>query len=309
MRALWRWIVPCLLGLGTCATPPAPAPSVAETPVVAAVETSNEQPAPNAAAKADAAAPGSGPRSDPARFGCGKLECTSGEQTCCLASTDAVCIPSVPDGPRGTIGAFREQWQACDEAPFEHGYSLSGISRCDESVDCKAAEICCEQFLFSGATVNLCEPQPPSGETPCEFGERCVEGSPCRMPGTECRRGYCVKHVKQLKCSGSGTCSEGETCCGDPPRCRADNDCHERMPRITCTRPADCLAGQHCLHESYSGANCTGHVDFVTPSWLEERGLSLVCDNDSDCRRISCATGKPRCKPELPGTLRGCACP
>jgi hypothetical protein len=239
---------------------------------------------------------------------CADRTCVSGTETCCEASTDGVCLPTSKDGPRGATGALREQWEACDKAPFAHGYSLSGISRCDESVDCKSGEICCEQFLFSGGTINLCEPVLRSGQTPCEFGERCIEGSPCRMPGTQCERGYCIKLAKNARCDGA-TCAEGERCCGSPPQCKAASACGERDPRFTCMRPSDCVPGQHCVYAVNSGANCSGHVDFVTPNWFDERGLVIVCDRDADCR-ITCPNGKKqRCRPsEEQAWLKACGC-
>jgi hypothetical protein len=219
-----------------------------------------------------------------------------------------VCLPSSPDGPHGAIGFLSAQWEACDKAPYEHGYSMSGISRCDESIDCKSKQVCCEEFLFSGASVNLCAPELASGETPCEFGEPCVEGSPCRVPGTECRDGYCVKPVKQPRCDG-GPCADGESCCGEPLRCKPDAECAPRQPRIACSRPSDCVKGHHCVHASNSGSYCTGHVDVVTPNWLEERGLTVLCERDTDCRAKCQSGARMRCKPfEIPW-LKGCTCP
>ena len=298
------------LVLAACTRPqapsPAPASPVAEAPVPAPVATeSATPPAPTVDAPPDAASP---PVSDPGSFTCGKLRCVSGTETCCEASTDTVCLPSSPDGPYGAIGFLSAQWQACDKAPFEHGYSLSGISRCDESIDCAASRICCEEFLFSGATVNLCAPAQASGRSPCEFGERCVDGSTCRVPGTVCRDGYCIKPVAEARCDAE-TCAEGESCCGEPLGCKPHAACDPRQPRIACTKPDDCVAGHRCLYSESSGSACTGHVDLVTPNWLEDRGLAIVCTRDADCPGKCPRGAKMRCKPATLPWLRACACP
>jgi hypothetical protein len=285
---------------------PTPAPVETEEPPAPSVEL-------DAGTVSDAAASdaGSARKTDPSVFACGRQTCASGTQTCCEGNMGAECRPTEKDGPHGKIGFFKAQFEACSTALGARSDSLAGISRCDESVDCGKTDICCEQFLFSGGSVNLCESLPKNGKTPCEYGEVCVEGSPCRLPGTWCRRGSCVKELASLTCDGL-KCKSGQSCCGKPFTCKPDAECADREPRITCTRPGDCLSGQHCIVQSGPSAGCGNWVDFVTPGWFETSGVSLACEKDSDCAAAKCAGPPPkkmRCKQSDLDWIKTCACP
>lgn len=297
----------CLLECGRPAEPPATTPEVvASSDTPTDTEVGDSGAADVVAAKVvDAAA--ARPRSDPKTFACGHGTCASGAETCCQASDEGACIATLKDGPHGQIGFFKDQWEACDKAKLP--YSLSGISRCDESVDCSGNEICCEQFLFSGGSVNLCEAPNKNGATPCEFGEVCIEGSPCRIPGTACVRGYCQKPVENLRCTGSDVCGDGQSCCGEPLACKPHAECQPREPRISCTKPSDCIKGQTCVLESERSAYCTGLVDRITPGWWEMRGLQTVCEKSSDCVGVCQTKGqRMHCKDSAIYKMKACVC-
>jgi hypothetical protein len=274
-------------------------------------ESSLAPPATITAAAAPASAAASGPplettgaprgaRSDPARFRCGDSSCRSAKETCCSAGDKAVCLASsANDGPVGAVGYLKTQWEACEGAAKSLGRSMTRIDRCDESSDCQAGTICCEQFLFSGGEMNECEPAPSSGKTPCNYGERCIEDATCRLPGTRCIEGYCQKSVVDLRCD-QATCS-GSTpvCCNKPSGCQAASACPSES-RIRCTKNADCLAGQTCSVHG-SATECTG---LVIPT-----GLEPVCTRNADCRD-ACPDGKPaRCQASSVAWLKSCQCP
>ncbi|MBK7579614.1 MAG: hypothetical protein IPI67_05335 [Myxococcales bacterium] len=236
------------------------------------------------------------------RFRCGLASCQAAKETCCLAGNEGVCFASSPDdAPKGKVGYLKTQFDACNAASLPHGYSLSGIERCDESIDCAKGEICCDQFLFSGATISECVASKPAAPTPCEYGERCIESATCRLAGTSCVEGYCRKLVAKLRCD-QAPCADGEVCCGSPLGCRASAAC-EGYHRVRCNTDGDCVKGQRCFVSGY-GSDCIALLQ-------DPLSQQLVCRRDADCK-FPCpgAGGKlARCLPAEVTWLRSCQCP
>ena len=282
---------------------PLPAPS-AEAPPPAA------DPEPDAAAPDAAADASTKPDAPPAAppvgstaeyFRCGSSKCKAGSETCCGAGKAGVCVPSSPyDEPQGKPGYFKTQFEVCDkETVAKTGFSMSHVDRCDESIDCGKGEVCCDQFLFSGGTLGECTKLPPGGATPCDYGERCIESSTCKLPGSVCVEGYCRKPVPNLACGGAPCSGTTPVCCGDPLGCQSK--C-EDYKRILCAKRSDCLAGQDCVMTSY-GTQC---IRLYVPGAMQP-----LCARDGDCKR-ACADDPrkwTRCKPSDVPWLETCQCP
>lgn len=298
-----------ILAVAHC-TPPTPAPRAAP---IAAGGTSNAATVPDAgprdkdaaavlandAGPVDAAASAIGSNAE--RFRCGLSSCRVGPETCCLTGADGVCVASAPDSaPQGQVGYLLAQFEACSAAVAPGGYSLSGIERCDESIDCAAGRVCCDQFLFSGSTLSECVPLSKSGATPCEFGERCIESASCRLPGTLCVEGFCRKPVAKLDCDGA-VCLEGRVCCGDLGACRAAEACPSRN-RVHCTSDAHCVKGERCVVHGV-GSDC---IAVVQDALSQQR----VCRHEGDCARIRCSESgsRARCRTSAVPWLRSCQC-
>lgn len=132
--------------------------------------------------------------SDGSTFACGDQRCASGRETCCSIGTEGHCLTSSPkDGPSGSIGYLKTQWERCDKERFGAPGTFTAMAECDESIDCADGEICCSQFLFSGSEgLSACLP-PKAGGSPCDYGELCVEDGSCRTQGTRCRKSICTK--------------------------------------------------------------------------------------------------------------------
>lgn len=289
-----------------------PSPALTPTPTLrvepdADAATSNPIDSGAVVVAADAA-PKAALGTTPDRFRCGISSCRVGEETCCLAGNEGVCLRSSPnDAPHGQIGYLKTQFEACNAAELPHGYSLSGIERCDESIDCDKGQVCCDQFLFSGGTISECVALPPKGNTPCDFGERCIQSATCRMPGTTCIEGYCRK-ATIVRCGGV-TCDSGQVCCGDPSGCVAKASCQSHH-RVLCASDGDCVKGERCTVMG-AGANCLN---------LMQDALSqqLVCRSDADCKIVQCpavtpgappAGARARCRTSAVAWLKSCQCP
>lgn len=233
-------------------------------------------------------------------FRCGRATCHAHTETCCGAGEQGVCVRSSPnDAEQGSVGYLKTQFELCEQAVMAHGgHSLSHIARCDETIDCDSGQVCCEQFLFSGGTLSECTLLPPGGRTPCDYGERCIDAATCRLPGTTCVEGFCIKPVPELRCDGAN-CDGGLVCCSDPPGCQSTCESYKR---IRCTRDADCLAGQRCVMADH-GTAC---ARLIVPEAMQP-----VCTRDGDC-----PTGCPgapkmraRCLQSAISWLKTCQCP
>ncbi|HEY5956650.1 MAG TPA: hypothetical protein VIV60_08860, partial [Polyangiaceae bacterium] len=236
------------------------------------------------------------PISDPEHIHCGPKRCVVGTETCCGSSepSQSGCVPTIPPGKGDKVQLLASQIEACERAQL----STSMLLRCDESLDCRKNEACCEHFLYGGASASFCVPIKRPDRSPCQTVEICIEGSPCRAPGSACINGTCQKVVTSLPC-GMATCAPpNNVCCLDEMRCVAAGECN--VGALHCAHHSDCLKGQFC-EVSAVGTQCTGSI-----AW----GVAgSVCDKDADCASaILCNQKKPRCVPsEYPG-IRYCDC-
>jgi hypothetical protein len=237
--------------------------------------------------------------SDATRVQCGNHSCLVGQETCCGNTTDktdtgAACVATVPPGKGDHVQLLASQIEACEQAKLP----TSTLARCDESRDCRNNEACCENYLYSGAGANFCVPIQQPSRSPCPINEVCIEGSPCRAPGSVCINGTCQKVVGSLPC-GTATCTPPKNvCCLDAMSCAAPSEC--RVGALHCAHHSDCLKGQFC-EISVLGTQCTGHI-----AW----GVAgSVCEKDADCGPdVFCKQNKPRCLlSEFPG-VRYCGC-
>ena len=244
------------------------------------------------------------PVSDPKAFACGSRTCLVGQETCCAYEGEGHCLKSSPDdGPKGAIGYLQTQWAACDKETFAKSSRFNRLARCDESLDCSGQQVCCLDFLYSGSDgLADCMPLRRDGRTPCDFGEQCIPGSPCRLPGTVCEEGHCVKPVPNFPC-GAAPCGRGEVCCGGNRGCEPAEGCpyHERMQ---CRSAKDCLPGQMCIYDAGNTICTAGYPEGGV-------GIPVVCKSDSECKS-SCDTmggGHERCVESDVSWLKRCQCP
>lgn len=228
--------------------------------------------------------------SDPDSFECGDTRCRSGLETCCANGREGTCLPLVNDAPVGEPGYLKTQWEYCDEVKFPLQASFDRMARCDESLDCEPNHVCCEQWLFSGSSgLADCKPMLPSGETPCDFGETCIEGSPCRTPGTECVSGMCRRKLAERACGPERCSGDAPVCCSEPQGCAAEGAC-PRDKRLRCTSHADCVKGETCRVSGPGSTTCAKAV--VHPDYTP-----YVCKKDRDC---------PNPCTSMPGTKAVC---
>jgi hypothetical protein len=242
---------------------------------------------------------------DPNTFACGGQTCRVGQETCCAYGDEGHCLPSRTDeGPKGAIGYLRPQWEACEKETFAQATRFDRIARCDESADCPAQHVCCLDFLYSGGEgVADCVPLRRDGRTPCDYGEQCIAGSPCRLPGTTCEEGHCVRPVPNFPC-GSAPCGRGEVCCGGLRGCVPADGC-PYAERMQCRRAEDCIPGQQCILSSDGNTVCTaGYPEGGV-------GVPAVCRSDRDCKS-SCEViggGPEQCVQSDIPWIKHCKCP
>lgn len=284
----------------TFVAPPAPAPPASASGSPPADAATSPGPIPSATS------PSPGPRrSDPSTFACGAARCRAGTETCCAAGDASACVASVDDGPPGAIGALRTQWEQCSTMHAAAGRHFDRLARCDESADCPAGGVCCENFLFSGSEgLAECVPLPASGATPCDFAETCIAGSPCRLPGTECVRGACRKKLSSQRCDTATCTAAAPYCCG--ASCSDDPTCGGGA-RVLCTRDADCVKGERCLDDDRGGTLCLrAHPDADHAPW--------ICTSAAQCASACNGygseppQGRPVCEEASVPWLRRCGC-
>lgn len=251
-------------------------------------------PRPPIAASSAAESGGEAPGGSAARVACGPEQCHVGEETCCGNSTgdEGRCVATVPAGPDDAGQLLGGQILACQavSAPTD------SLRRCDDSGDCAASEACCNQFLYGGATADLCEPIATPGRSPCGFNEVCTVDADCRIEGATCRDGTCVK-AASFEC-GQQRCAPGERCAGHPPRCMPGDT--STFPRWDCATSRDCLPGETCF-VGIAGTQCLGSSATAAP----------VCESVADCpapHRL-CKTGQA-CVADSSRSfpVRHCAC-
>jgi hypothetical protein len=295
-------LIATFAGCGATEGPPKRPPSEAVLEIPSATTT----PAPAAPVPVeppDAAEARSG-SSDPAVFQCGSTTCPTGTHTCCGTGDKARCVQSEPDedGPESRI---ERQFVACTS-----GARNEDFAQCDESIDCGPRRVCCEQLLVSGRHMTVCEPLRASRVSQCDYGELCQPGSKCRVLGTVCKQGRCVKPVAQLRC-GDDQCSSTQSCCGSPPTCQPDADCPDRWARFACTRRADCVAGHQCVVSS-QGSMCTAYLpETLLPGSADTfLAVTVACETAADCPANTCAGGvRAKCGAGSHSWIRECVCP
>jgi hypothetical protein len=270
--------------------PLAPAPLAVSSP--SQVPSS---PSSSALASSGSASPPLAPLA-PGTFRCGTAACVVGKESCCTDGAVDTCVPTVPPGEGDKVQLLASQIEVCGEAHLPH--AISGIKRCGDAADCRKAEACCVELMFSGATATVCKPVPRSGASPCGIEEACT--SSCKAKGAACVEGVCQKPVAALRCDGATCSADKPVCCGSPPKCRTAAECPD-PPRYACSGPRDCLAGEHCA-SSVIGTRCTRLMDAAN--------TEVVCDVDRDCPRDACdGRARARCAASPGLWFKTCACP
>ena len=218
-------------------------------------------------------------------FRCGDVSCAVGTQSCCRSEERSSCVPNAPPDAPDTPQLLASQIEACKLAP--HAADVTEIARCGGSSDCESGEVCCDEFLFSGASAVICKPAGDAGVS-CDYGEVCDTNKPCHDPEAVCIHRKCSKSAVVL-CAGkkcdrtTHSCLMGIADKGDP-RC-VENSYVEALQKegrplfnVDCTKHTDCQAGELCR--------------FATGSTFCQRasdGMSAVlCDSAADCPRNLC---------------------
>ncbi len=206
---------------------------------------------------------------DPHTFACGDARCAAGKETCCAVSSigghhaNCVAVRAASKLQHDISTVYSVE---CNHGEPAMAGDLTHLTanRCDESQDCGPNEVCCNDFTSELTAqyyaVVRCVAASGKRGGPCPGEERCVSGGPpCRTNGADCVAGVCKKAPSARPCA-SGTCP-GE-----------------------CASAADCLEGEHCLHEDQQG-RCAARVPM--------RG----CENDGDCRDF-CGETQAKCRPD-----------
>jgi hypothetical protein len=223
-------------------------------------------------------------------FACGAGRCQVGSESCCGKGDDATCVENAPPDPPGTSQLWASQIERCEAAPGK--YALDEIARCRSSEHCPGQELCCNEFLYGGASAILCKP-PEGGEPACNYGEMCTPDLPCRSPGTSCVKGICRKST-QVSCGGkmcdltTHTCVHTDPDVPTAPSCEAEDQIEawraEGRPifSIGCLRHADCQSGELC-REALGSSSCLRADD----------GMSgVMCEDSRDCPTDMCLPPK-----------------
>lgn len=222
-------------------------------------------------------------------FACGKRRCRAGVESCCSAGDVSVCAPNAPPRPSDATQLLGSQIDLCHAPPY--GVDVDRIARCRSSANCRAGQVCCSQWMFSGASALICKPA-DGGEAACDFGEACTHDLPCRTPNTVCVKGTCSRSA-QIRCGGVRCNLETHTCLtlnpNSKPKCIADSDPRmavwrkEGRPllKVTCLGRSDCLRGELCRYAL--GTTTCQRADYGTSA--------VMCDRPSDCPRDLCRGG------------------
>jgi len=221
-------------------------------------------------------------------FACGTEQCRVGEQSCCRAGDNALCIANAPPDPPTSSQLLGTQIDACSKSPLG---GVGEIARCRSSSHCPAGELCCNEFMFSGASALICKPALAS-EVACAYGEMCTPELPCRSPNAVCVKGEC--RVKTDVSCGTTSCDmTAHTCVvADPSKgpleCKSDSELAARQGvgpvfSVACLKHADCLPGELC-RTALGRTFCQRADDGMT---------ATMCDAVADCPKDMCAWLKP----------------
>jgi hypothetical protein len=184
---------------------------------------------------------------------------------------------------------------ACQKSPSDQ--APDEIARCRSSSHCPSGELCCDEFLFSGASAIICKPA-LANEVACDYGEVCTPGLPCRSPGSLCVQGTC-RPKPEVAC-GKVSCDLRTHSCvvTDPNQgtleCKPAAEVKAMAsvgPVFTaaCMTHADCLPGELC-RTSLGRTYCQRADDGMN---------AMVCDTVADCSALHCGqVSAPNTKPD-----------
>jgi len=262
---------------------PSPAPSPLLTSTVSLGQGGRTSPPLVQSHSPSTAAPGS--------FRCGASHCSVGTQTCCSSEERSTCVPNAPLDPPDMPQLLNSQIEACKLPP--HAAEVSEIARCGGSSDCASGELCCDEFLFSGASAVICKPAGDAGVS-CDYGEVCDTDKPCHDPKTVCIRRKCSKFAVVL-CAGKkcdrrthfclmGIANNGDPRCVENSRVRELQKEGRPLLNVDCAKHADCQSGELCRFAAGS-TFCQRASD----------GMSAVlCDTAADCPLDLCELGQAK---------------
>ena len=134
---------------------------------------------------------------------------------------------------------------------------------------------------------------------------QCLEDGHCGL------RSVCVRNACVDGCRSDGDCPSGESCAGEPARCRSNLECRTNAdcgtPQypichpalsicVACLGPFDCAADEVCLVDpacfvgerrctraDYTCGRCTRDFDCATGLCDEPTGRCVGCAADTDC--------------------------
>ena len=243
------------------------------------------------------------------RIQCGKEVCDASSHVCCGFSTDYGCAPrkSAVSGPNAE-DRFLPSINSCKENVASE-YSFDELYLCDDSTDCPEGQVCCSQWLWSGAGLLACLPASEAGDQVCDYHERCA-GDTCRTRDTHCVKNECHRVDALVTCSGVACSGDRPVCCQrgfqTPPTC--ERDCEpaseeDRVFEFECSRSEHCPPGAWCQSGMF-GSYCAKSIDFAN--------AVMLCESDGDCMPDGCEwLGKkapPTCKLGQREGFKSCSC-
>ncbi len=225
-----------------------------------------------------------------ASFACGELRCQVGKESCCAQGERFACSPNAAPAPSDSIQLLSSQIEACSQ--LRQPIDVDEIARCRSSAHCASGELCCDEFLFSGASALICKAAEKT-QLSCSYGEVCKADRSCRDRSEVCAKGKCRKHA-EVQC-GTTRCNLITHTCqvADPNTgrlaCGADTQVAQWRVQgrpildIACVTHADCHLGELCR---------TAH--FRSFCQRADAGMSaVVCDQASDCPKSLCDLAPP----------------
>lgn len=243
------------------------------------------------------------------KIACGTRTCDATTEVCCSFGDDWGCAPRVSMPPAATPSQHAEPVVESCKRAVKSEYSFDFLATCDDSTDCPAGQVCCSQWLWSGAGMFECIPGPATGDSVCDYAERCA-GDSCATRGTACVGGECRLANPRIKCGGVVCGKEAPVCCmrafEGPATC--ERDCkpaneESQAFEFECSSSAGCPPGASCQAGMF-GSFCAQMVDTANAVTL--------CESDADCPKDGCEwIGKktpPVCKEGHSPGFTHCAC-
>ena len=216
---------------------------------------------------------------------CGKQACNATSEICCGFSDVFGCAPRMPVVESNLIeDRLASNLDSCKKS-VKSEYSFDTLIFCDDSTDCAEGQVCCSQWLWSGASLLACIPASATGESVCDYGERCAADS-CMTRDTKCRDGECRLASAKVKCAGVVCADDAPVCClrdmEGLPKCErackaADED--SRAVEYECSGPAGCPPGTTCQAGLF-GSYCAKEIDSAN--------AVILCESQSDCPKDAC---------------------